>query len=193
VFIDAARATIQALYLFAPLLVASALSGVVLRLDLFPKLKRPVDGGHTFRGCRVFGDSKTWRGFIVAAVPCTATVLVQRFAVAPPEWLLVVDYDAVNSFAFGITMGTAAMVGELPNSFVKRQLGIAPGGTARGTLAAVFWLWDQVDLLTTVWPALWLWVRPRPLLVVMSFVLALALHPTISLVGYLIGARRSIR
>ena len=37
----------------------------VLRYDLLRSLKRPLDGGATIRGRRVFGDNKTWRGAIV--------------------------------------------------------------------------------------------------------------------------------
>lgn len=189
-----ALAAVQALYLFCPLLVASALSGVVLRFDLLPRLKRPIDGGLTLRGHRVFGGGKTWRGVLVAIVGCTATVAIQKYALPERlERLAIVDYDAVNEFAFGTAMGAGAMLGELPNSFLKRQLGVAPGATARGPAAVMFYVWDQVDLLTTAWPALSFWVHPRPLVVLMSFVVALALHPLVSVVGYLIGARRSAR
>lgn len=191
---DIGIAALQALYVFMPLLCASALSGVVLRFDLFPRLKRPIDGNRTFRGRRLFGHGKTWRGVVVAIVGCTATVAVQKHLLPEvPEWLPIVDYGRTNAFVFGAVMGVAAMVGELPNSFVKRRLGIAPGTTTRGFLAVVFYIWDQVDLLTLAWPALCFWVRPRPLVVATSFALALGLHPLVSIVGYLIGARRSIR
>jgi hypothetical protein len=191
---EIARAAAQALFLFFPLLVASALAGVVQRFDLLPRLKRPIDACLTFHGRRLFGDSKTWRGVVVAIVGCTATVATQKHA-SPgiPENLAIMDYGRVNELAFGIAMGAGAMLGELPNSFVKRRLGIAPGATARGPAAAIFYVWDQVDLLTTAWPAVCFWVHPRIIVVLMSFVVALALHPLVSVVGFLIGARRSVR
>lgn len=190
-----ALAAAQALYLFSPLLVASAISGIVLRFDLFSALKRPIDAGRSFRGHRLFGDSKTWRGVAVAVVGCTLTASVQKHLLigAALDRVALVDYRHTNEFAFGLAMGAGAMLGELPNSFVKRRLGIAPGATRRGALAVVFYVWDQIDLLTTAWPLLCFWVHPTPLIVVMSGVLGLGLHPAVSLIGYLIRARRTAR
>lgn len=192
--IEVALAAARALYLFSPLLVASGLSAVVLRFDLWPRLKRPIDGGLVFRGQRLFGDSKTWRGVAVAIVCCIATVGLQKhLLLGRPDSLALLDYQDVNPFTFGSAMGAAAMLGELPNSFVKRRLGIAPGKTTRGPLAILFYVWDQVDLLTTAWPAVSFWVHPAPRIVVMSFVVGLGLHPLVSAIGYAIGARRSVR
>jgi len=183
---------LQALVLFAPLLVSAALSGVVLRLDLFAALKAPVDARRTVRGRRLFGDNKTWRGFAVAVAGCVIAVAIQRL-LPLPRWVCVVDYRSINPAAFGAAMGLGAMLGELPNSFVKRQLGVPPGGTARGPRRFAFYLWDQLDLLTGAWPLLSAWVRPSPRLVAASVVLALLLHPLVALVGFVIHARASAR
>lgn len=191
----AAWALARALYLFAPLLVSVALSAVVHRYDLFRVLKVPIDAGRSFRGKRVFGDSKTWRGVAIAVVGSTATALVQKHLCAEvAEPIAVVDYARIDAAAFGAVMGAAAMAGELPNSFVKRRLGIAPGRTASSPpRRAAFWVWDQVDLLTLAWPALTPWVQPTAELVVASFVLALTVHPLIAWLGYLLRARTSAR
>lgn len=184
----------QVLYLFLPLLVAAALSAAVLRFDWWRPLRQPIDGGRTFRGRRLFGDSKTWRGVVVAVVGAVPTVALQRFVLAP--WvgaLAVFDYARVDPVVFGTLLAVGAMAGELPNSFVKRQLGIAPGKTTSGPLAVLFYCWDQVDLLTLAWPLVAWWVRPSALLVVASFVVALAVHPTVSVIGYLLGARKTAR
>ena len=85
------------------------------------------------------------------------------------------------------------MIGELPNSFVKRRLGIPRGQTARGWLAGLFYVWDQIDLLTGAWPLLRIWFAPSTALVAVSFGVALALHPIVALVGYAVGARASPR
>lgn len=184
----------QALYLFLPLLVAALLSGVVLRQDLCVRLKGPIDAGLSFRGRRLFGDSKTWRGVIVAIVGCTFAVALQKYLLAGKlRSLELLDYRRINELAFGAAMGFGAMLGELPNSFVKRQLGIAPGASAKGPLRPLFYVWDQVDLITTAWPCTALWVRPRAGVVLASFALAMILHPAVSLIGYLIHARKSAR
>ncbi|MGZ5971301.1 MAG: hypothetical protein ACXWP4_26710, partial [Polyangiales bacterium] len=72
-------------------------------------------------------------------------------------------------------------------------IGIPRGKTARGPLAIVFWLWDQLDLLTTTWPLLAFFFHPTVAIVVASVAIALVLHPAIAWIGYLLGARSSPR
>jgi CDP-2,3-bis-(O-geranylgeranyl)-sn-glycerol synthase len=110
----------------------------------------PLDGGRTFRGRRIFGANKTLRGFVVM-VPATSAAfcLVAKIAAgragsleAAGLWpLSLAGYALVGAWA-----GLGFMLGELPNSFVKRQLDIAPGAIADRPFAA---LWqfaiDRID------------------------------------------------
>ena len=57
----------------------------------------------------------------------------------------------------------------------------------------LFYVWDQVDLLFGAWLLVGWWVRPPALLVVASFAMALLVHPVISLIGWLLGVRRTAR
>ncbi len=83
-------------------------------------------------------------------------------------------------------------LGELPNSFIKRQLDIHPGRRKKGLLGVVFFLFDQVDLTIGIWLFLFFVIRPSVLLVLWSLVLTIVLHVTISSVGYLLGMRKTI-
>jgi hypothetical protein len=183
----------RVVWLFAPLLFAAAVSGVVLRFDLLHGLVLPIDGGRSIGGRRIFGDHKTWRGVAVAVAASAFAAELQKATAGWTDPLWLVDYRKISPLCFGTAMGAGAMLGELPNSFVKRRVGIAPGQTATGWKAAVFYVWDQVDLLTGAWPALAPWVRPDALVFATSFVVAIALHPSVALIGYLIGARRRPR
>jgi hypothetical protein len=69
----------------------------------------------------------------------------------------------------GLLAGLGFMAGELPNSLVKRRLGISPGRAATGPLTRpVFFVIDRIDsaagmmlalsLAVPVPPATWLWV-----------------------------------
>lgn len=187
-------AVAQALYLFAPLLAAAALSAVVLRWDLLAWLKRPIDGGATLGGRRVFGDNKTWRGVFVAVAGSVAAVAAQKYLIGGAAGrLAVVDYERAGGVWLGLALGGGATLGELPNSFVKRRLDVAPGASTRGAWGALFYFWDQLDLLTTTWPLLLFWIRPSLLLVGASVALVLVVHPLVALVGYVVGARRTAR
>jgi CDP-archaeol synthase len=94
---------------------------------------------------------------------------------------------------FGALMGLGAMLGELPNSFVKRRVGIAPGKATSGAWSVLFYVWDQVDLVFGAWALTWWGVRPSALLIAASFAMALVAHPLVSLVGWLVGARQHAR
>lgn len=189
-----ALATAQAFYLFSPLLVAAGLAAVVMRRDGLRFWNRPLDGGRMLRGKRWLGDGKTWRGALLAVCGCCLGTVVQRAgAGAVPGALQVVDYTAIDPLGFGAALGLGAVLGELPNSFVKRRLGIPRGETAKGPLAAVFYVWDQVDTLLGAWPLACIWLTPRPLLVAMSMALALTVHPALAWIGYRVGARSSAR
>jgi CDP-2,3-bis-(O-geranylgeranyl)-sn-glycerol synthase len=184
----------QTLYLFAPLLVSSALAAVVMRFDLLRSSSVPIDAGMVWRDRRLLGDGKTWRGVVVAIAGCISTVAVQKHVIgtrAAPLWLL--DYRGVEPFTFGAGLGVAAMLGELPNSFVKRRLGIPRGGVASGVKSIAFYVWDQVDVLTFTWPLLSYWLRPTTALIATSVALTLLLHPALSWLGYLLGVRTSAR
>src|SRR5262249_9580807 len=144
---------------FAPLLLGFACHGVCLRWRLLAGLGRPIDRGRTFRGRPLFGANKTWRG--VAAVGLGAAlgiVLLRRGLSASP----VIDALPRGAGAplLGFAMGAVAMLAELPNSFAKRQLEIAPGTQARGVTGAVFHVIDQIDVLLGAWLVLWPFVHP---------------------------------
>ena len=87
----------------------------------------------TFRGRPLFGDNKTARGFVVM-VPATGLaffMLALARSGHPGLWPL----TPWQYLALGILAGAGCMLGELPNSFVKRQLGVAPGSPAAGAVA----------------------------------------------------------
>ena len=94
------------------------------------RLAMPVDGGRTFRDRRLLGDNKTLRGFVVM-VPATGLafllrVTASRSRTVPGLWPLTpLEYGGL-----GVLAGAGFMAGELPNSFLKRQLGIPPGAPA---------------------------------------------------------------
>ena len=104
----------------------------------------PLDGGLTWRGRRLFGPNKTIRGFIVM-MPAAAFAFALLALAAPRGtglWTLTgVEYAALGAWAaFGF------MAGELPNSFLKRQLDVPPGAAATGPLAKGFqFLFDRLD------------------------------------------------
>ena len=90
----------------------------------------PLDGGLTFRNRRLFGDNKTVRGLMMI-IPTAGLIWLffGLFREALPDplragaWVL----PAWSHAVIGLAAGAGFMLAELPNSFFKRQLDIAPG------------------------------------------------------------------
>jgi hypothetical protein len=147
----------KVLYLAFPVMFAAALHIAVIYYDLMPSCKVPIDLGRSFRGRRIFGDHKSWRGVLVMVAGSSLGMTLQRHW--PARGLELFDYRSVNVELYGALMGLGFVLGELPNSFLKRRCGVAPGGQADGLKYWLFTLLDQVDsvvggllALGLVWP-----------------------------------------
>lgn len=122
-------------YLQVPVVFGGVLHMLVVSRGWLPSLVVPVHR-------QLFGANKTWRGFVVVPLLTALGALL----LLPGELLL--GENAPIGIAWllpaGFLAGLGYMLGELPNSFFKRRLGIAPGATPeRGR--AFFVLLDQLD------------------------------------------------
>jgi hypothetical protein len=106
----------SAAWVFLPALGAPLAHAPVLRADLAPALKRPISR-------RLFGENKTWRGALVMTGGTTlAAVALDRLPAYRRR--LPEPVAAAAPVVFGGLLGVATWVGELPNSFIKRRIGI---------------------------------------------------------------------
>lgn len=184
----------QILFLGSPLLLVAVAQGICLKYDLLSRLKLPLDFGKTFHGKRIFGDHKTFRGFFINTAFCIIGAMIQagmQIAGLIPPWLPLLDY-VTGWPLLGPLLGIGMTAGELPNSFLKRQLEISPGKKGKGLWGLGFFLLDQVDLTIGIWVFIFLLVQPSPGLVAWSFILTILLHIIVSSVGFLLGMRKTI-
>jgi hypothetical protein len=157
------------------------------------RLATPIDRGRTWRGHRVFGPNKTYRGIVAVGVGTGMGFALRPHAGGFPleaEWL---DRPGLAAFVFGFFVGAAAMVAELPNSFIKRQLSIGAGQAGRGVLGLVFYVVDQVDMLVGVWLILSLATVVTPGSVAWSAVFMFIAHQVFTVIGYGLGMRSAWR
>jgi hypothetical protein len=154
------------------------------------RFAQPLDGGVSLRGRRLFGENKTRRGFVVmvpaAAISFALLAMLAGDPAALGLWRLSVPGYALA----GAVAGFGFMAGELPNSFVKRQLDIAPGDATRGLLAsACQFAVDRVDsglgmLLALSFVVAVPWRTAALVLIVGPFI-----HWTFSLVMFRLGLK----
>ena len=177
---------------------AFTLAGIVqmlwLRTEFSRRFTMPLDGGRSFRGRRIFGDNKTPRGFIVM-VPAAALAFVGLYrllASVRPVWTQGIwALSGLQFFALGGLASFGFMLGEIPNSFLKRQLGVPPGGAPRGRLARVAsFCGDRLDSILGMLLAMSL-VVPTPWKMWM-FVLVIGpgVHLLFSAALFSLGAKR---
>ena len=186
--------TFQILFLGSPLLLAAIAQGLCIKYDWLSWLRKPIDFGKTYKGKRIFGDHKTWRGFAINVIFCTLGAFVQAWiqnAGFLPHWLFLLDYET-HALTVGIMLGLGMTIGELPNSFLKRRCEIPPGKSRGGPIGVFFFIYDQVDLTIGIWVFLVFLIRPSPWLILWSLLLTLALHLAISSVGYILGMRKTL-
>lgn len=181
-------------WLLLPLLFGGFVHGAAIKYGWAPWLTRPIDGGRSLRGVRWFGDNKTWRGVVFLGLG-TGIFTALEAACFPVLTARVygVPLGLLGGALVGAAVGALAMLGELPNSFLKRRAGIAPGVGGGGRHAWFFYLYDQVDLLLFVaiaWWAIGAFTWPR---FAMALVLVTVIHQALSSIGYRLGMRKTPR
>ena len=182
----------EAPLLFLPLVGSFLAHAPVIRFDWFKALKHPLDGGATFRGRRVFGDNKSWRGALVmAGGALVCALLLSRW---PWYWSrLPAPIQSAGPLVFGASSGLGMVLAELPGSFLKRQRGIAPGAQeTHSTVGLLLSLWDQGDFVLGVWLVLApVWKMPLRQ-AAFCFAVVAAVHLALSSIGFAIGARKTV-
>ena len=179
---------LQLFWLAAPILVTGLVHLVVIKRDSLPALRRiALDAGARFRGRRVFGDNKTLRGAVLMiGGSALCSVLLAMLA---KSWPVPIEFAAAHPATWGALLGTGYIVGELPNSFIKRQIGIAPGAMDSGLRGRLFWVVDQLDSLVGILLVVAPVWQPSLALVIASVVVMLVLHPLSAWVMVLAGLK----
>jgi CDP-diglyceride synthetase len=98
------------------LLAAANGAPILGKKILGPRFSRPLDGGCIFiDGRRLLGDSKTFRGALLATIATLACSFVLGLALS-----------------VGLIAALGAIAGDLLSSFIKRRLGRPPSSRALG-------------------------------------------------------------
>ena len=176
-----------ALWFFLPAGIANVTPIFVAKLPVLKQFNVPIDGGRMYRGKRLLGDHKTWRGLIAGLMLGVATMYVQSAGYAHVSWIrslsAPVDYQQLALFPLGLMFGFGALGGDAVKSFFKRRRSIPAGET---------WIpFDQADLIIGAILA----TAPIVTLPWTVYLWGLALWPAIQLLstilGYLLGLKES--
>lgn len=171
--------TLEALWIFLPAGIANMAPVLCSQLPVLKNWNAPMDGGRSYRGVRIFGKNKTWRGLWCGTVVAALFSLLQFRLITPS------DDSTLFLLALGALLGFGALIGDALASFAKRQRGIAPGQP-----------WIPVDQTDYIFGALivaapLLFQRIDLLLVAVIILCYGGLHVVFSYIGFLLGLKKS--
>ncbi len=146
-----------------PAIIAGILVMIWCKTGIMKPAMKPMDMGKNFRdGKRIFGDNKTWKGFIGYLIFDTISTVIWGI-VCHSSGIDHLNYFYINhenTFLFNLMVGFLLGLGyalfELPNSFLKRRLDITPGKTISGAWRIFFVFLDQADSIFGCALVVWL-------------------------------------
>lgn len=162
-----------AVIFFLPAGVANLVPPLANKVPLLREWKTPLDFKQTYKGQRILGDNKTWRGLVSGTLGAMITSLLVGYFI---------DLGSTADELFvGFLLGSGALCGDAIESLAKRRVGIKPGDS---------WLpFDQLDYviggLVLVSFAVLLPISAIVYIVLTYFLL----HLLVSYVGYLLGLK----
>lgn len=172
----------------------------LLKSSWLENWQAPMDGGRNWRdGNRLFGANKTWRG-AMGMVLCSVIAMVLWGLVGRifpylerhNHFYVLHQNTVLFNLFVGSLLGIAYILFELPNSFIKRRLHIAPGKAAYVTSPWKHMWLDQMDSLFGCAIVLWFFY-PLGIGLYLGYVfLGAATHLLINVILVKIGWKKSI-
>ena len=168
------------LWFFLPAAIANMAPVFASRLPGIKHWNSPIDHGKSWRGVRLLGDNKTWRGLLSGAILGALT--------AAAQYALYMPYvDSLwRAALLGAVLGFGALVGDSAKSFFKRQRRVPPGKA-----------WIPFDQTDYIFGGL-LFAAPLIArefytieLVIAVIIIYGGLHVLVSYIGYLIGLKKA--
>ncbi len=180
-------------------IIAGLVNSIFCKSKILNVLKKSIDNNIALKdGKRLFGDNKTWKGLIGYIVfnIIFAILFGLIWKVTKLEHLNYFYINHNNTVLYNILIG--ALLGlfyalfELPNSFIKRRLGIEEGKTTNGLLKVFFVFLDQADSVFGMALVVWMFY-PIGICIYLLFVLVGAItHIVLNILLYFLHVRKNM-
>ncbi len=165
----------EAFWFFLPAGVANMAPVIASQIPGLNRWQTPIDLGYSWRGKRIFGDSKTWRGLVVGVIFALLVGLFQyRFIASSAE------STGFILIATG-AMGLGALLGDAVESFFKRRLGKNSGES--------WFPFDQTDYIFGGLMLVYPFVRFSVTQALMILIIYFLLHMITTYIGYALRIR----
>lgn len=166
---------VYAFLFFLPAGIANASPVIANRIPFVRRFKTPIDFGKNWRGKRILGNNKTWRGLIFGTLMAGAASILIGYAADPQAT------EVLRTFYTGIAMGFGALTGDAVESFFKRQRDIPSGKS--------WFPFDQIDYI--IGGLVFVYPLTQIPIILMAGILALyfGLHLLVAYLAYLAGLK----
>ncbi|HEX7484065.1 MAG TPA: CDP-archaeol synthase [Candidatus Saccharimonadales bacterium] len=175
-----------AIWFLLPAAAANAIPVFAAAIPFLKKYDAPIDGGKTFRGHKILGPHKTWRGIIAGIIIATLALWIQQILVADFAWAQFaaggIDYATLPVLLLGPLFAIGALGGDAVESFFKRQRRIQSGGT---------WVpFDQIDYIIGSVIVSLFFVTLTPMQYAWIFIIWFLMHIAATYIGYKLGLKK---
>lgn len=175
----------KTLYFALPGALGNTAPIFIAKVPVLKAWNRPLDGNHTFRGKRIFGDHKTVRGFLAGGITGVIVIFLQvllHMAFTELRAIEILDYTRPDILAVGAALGFGALTGDAIKSFFKRQIGKRPG---------VPWFpFDQLDMVAGMIVCTLPFFIPPTDVIITGIVVAPGIHFSSNVLGFLLGLKK---
>jgi CDP-2,3-bis-(O-geranylgeranyl)-sn-glycerol synthase len=121
----------SAAWFLLPAMIANMMPVFAARIDKANRFNHSLDHGRNFRGKRVFGDNKTYRGLLSGLVAAAGVGVIQLYSADNFSFFSdlhpLEDIHSGGFILLALSLGLGALTGDAIESFVKRQLNLLPG------------------------------------------------------------------
>ncbi|TFG56877.1 MAG: CDP-2,3-bis-(O-geranylgeranyl)-sn-glycerol synthase [Methanomassiliicoccus sp.] len=153
----------------------------------------PVDMGRSWRGKRLLGDGKTWRGLIGGICAGISLGIIQLYLAFP--------FDRLDFFGFGsfptnlvvvIVLAVGSLAGDMVGSMIKRRLNIGRGNKAP-LIDQYNFLLGSILLVLLLFPDWFLdnfWRNDGWVSLLAVLLITPILHRGVNIIGYKLGLKK---
>ncbi len=170
---------------------------VLVKLPVLNFMKRPMDWGFRYRdGRQLFGANKTWKGFFGMILLTGFWMWIFGLIDNTFNWahglslFRYEEFSTAEEWFYGSIWGLGYVLFELPNSFIKRRIGIPPGKNRAGLKGNLFKFIDQADSVLGCMTFMLIFYTPSIPDAAAIFIIGVAIHYLINILLYLAGLKK---
>lgn len=169
-----------AIFLLVPLVFSGVIHMIIVKKNFFSFLKIPFHE-------KLFGANKTYRGLVVMIIATVVGIYLNDYLMklTTNESM----YTGYSLVLVGVLLGISYILFELPNSYIKRRIGIEPGKRAK-RFALFFTIYDQVDSGFGLGLVYYFYLNINIVPIVYMLLIGTFVHLFFNVLLYLVGVRK---